>query len=275
MANVTQIIGVLVVCIAMVVGIAYWLDSRPDQRELTLDETQRLAGPLSPKELAASAAAITNTMNPIATISTSMGDIRLELFADQMPITVGNFVTLAEDGFYDGTKFHRVINGFMIQGGDPNSKSENELTYGTGGPGYTIQDEFVDGDLLTNTRGTIAMANTGQPNSGGSQFFINLTDNTPLDFDKQPLSSKHPVFGRVIEGLEVVDQIAVVDTDQRDIPVTPVVVNSVSISYEEAAVPAPAPTAAPAPDPEPSIETPESEPDTESVADDTTATSSQ
>jgi peptidylprolyl isomerase len=117
----------------------------------------------------------------------------------------------------------------MIQGVDSNSQGDDPSTYGTGGPGYTIEDEFVAGELLTNTRGTIAMANTGQPNSGGSQFFINTVDNTNLDFDKQPLTSKHPVFGRVTDGMEVVDAISAVDTGAGNVPVEPIVVESVAI----------------------------------------------
>ncbi|MAZ40547.1 peptidylprolyl isomerase [bacterium] len=162
-----------------------------------------------------------------ATFKTTEGDIVLELFVDQMPITTGNFIKLAQEDFYDGVQFHRVIENFMIQSGDPNTKGDDANTYGTGGPGYTIEDEFVEG--LSNVRGTISMANTGRPNSGGSQFFINLVDNTGLDFDKQPLTSKHPVFGKVIEGMEVVDAIGKTDTNFRDLPETPIVINDIVI----------------------------------------------
>jgi peptidylprolyl isomerase len=116
----------------------------------------------------------------------------------------------------------------MVQGGDPNTKGDDPTFYGVGGPDYTIEDEFVEG--LSNVRGTIAMANTGQPNSGGSQFFINLVDNTNLDFDKPPLSSKHPVFGKVIAGIDVVDAIAKVQTGPRDIPADPVVIETITVS---------------------------------------------
>jgi peptidylprolyl isomerase len=165
-----------------------------------------------------------------ATFHTNKGDIVLELETDKTPITVGNFVKLAREGFYDGTKFHRVIENFMIQGGDPNTKQEDTSLYGQGGPGYTIEDEFVDG--LSNVRGTISMANTGQPRSGGSQFFINLVDNTGLDFDKQPYTSKHPVFGHVIEGMDIVDIIAQIETDARDMPLEPVIIQSISVMEE-------------------------------------------
>nr|WP_287849304.1 peptidylprolyl isomerase [Methanothrix sp.] len=118
-------------------------------------------------------------------LETSMGNITIQLYSD-MPITTGNFLSLVEKGFYDGVIFHRIIDGFMIQGGDPEGT-------GMGGPGYTIEDEFTDNNR--NDRGTIAMANAG-PNTGGSQFFINLVDNNFLD-------DKHPAFGKVIEGMDV------------------------------------------------------------------------
>ncbi|MCD5380972.1 MAG: peptidylprolyl isomerase [Candidatus Pacebacteria bacterium] len=170
-------------------------------------------------------------MNPIAVLSTNLGVIEIELYQNQMPITAGNFVNLAKDGFYDGVKFHRIIDGFMIQGGDPITKTDDAMRYGTGGPDYSIPDEHIKGSLLTNVRGTISMANSG-PNSGGSQFFINLSDNTNLDFDQQPLSSKHPVFGRVVGGMDIVDKIAKVETNQRDLPVEAVVMESVTIRTE-------------------------------------------
>ncbi len=133
-------------------------------------------------------------------LETSMGNITLQLYSD-MPITVGNFEKLVKTGFYDGTIFHRVIDGFMIQGGDPEGT-------GMGGPGYTIKDEFTSHNR--NDRGTIAMANAG-PNTGGSQFFINLVDNNYLD-------TAHPVFGKVIDGMDVVDAIGKVKTDALDKP---------------------------------------------------------
>ena len=149
---------------------------------------------------------------------TNKGDIIIQLY-DDMPITAGNFQKLVEEGFYDGVIFHRVITEFMIQGGDPTGT-------GTGGPGYKIKDEFVEGH--SNTRGTLSMANSG-PNSGGSQFFINLVNNSFLDWNKQPSSSKHPVFGEVIEGMAVVDSIAKVPKDGRDKPLEDVVITKASV----------------------------------------------
>ncbi|MCA9354846.1 MAG: peptidylprolyl isomerase [Candidatus Kaiserbacteria bacterium] len=167
-------------------------------------------------------------MNPVAVLNTNMGTIEIELFEDYMPITAGNFAKLVEEGYYDGIKFHRVIDGFMVQGGDPITKTNEVLRYGTGGPGYAIPDEHIKGDHLTNVRGTISMANSG-PNSGGSQFFINLVDNTNLDFDKPPLTSKHPVFGQVVAGMDVVDAIGHVETNMNDLPLEDVVIESATI----------------------------------------------
>ncbi len=163
-----------------------------------------------------------------ATFETNYGTFTVELFTKEMPLTTQNFRDLAEKGFYDGTKFHRVIPGFMVQGGDPLTKDDRQKQrWGSGGPGYEIEDEFVDG--LSNVRGTLAMANRG-PNTGGSQFFINLADNSYLDFNKPPLQSKHPVFGRVVEGMDVVDTIAAVQTKGMDQPVQDVVIEKIILS---------------------------------------------
>ena len=150
---------------------------------------------------------------------TTKGDIKIQMH-DDMPITTGNFVKLSKEGFYDGVIFHRVIEDFMIQGGDPQGT-------GMGGPGYTIEDEFGHGH--SNVRGTISMANTGRPHSGGSQFFINLVDNTYLDKDDPRTPSAHPVFGKVIEGMDVVDAIGHVETDRRDRPLEDVVIKSIDV----------------------------------------------
>jgi len=165
--------------------------------------------------------------NTTVVMKTNKGDITIELFTKDMPVTAGNFLKLAQEDYYDGIKFHRVISNFMIQGGDPNSKDDSKLSmWGTGGPGYAIDDEFAEG--YSNARGTLSMANSG-PNTGGSQFFINLVDNSFLDFDKEPLTSKHPVFGRVIDGMDVVDSIAGVETGARDVPVEPIVIEDIEV----------------------------------------------
>lgn len=235
MANTKHIIFVLIASIVLAGLLAWWFETKnnPTVGETLLEGEEQLAGPLNAEELKVANPEITNTMNRFAVFNTNKGVIKLELFEDQMPITTGNFIKLAEEGFYNNTKFHRVIDGFMIQAGDPNSKGDDASSYGTGGPGYTIEDEFVAGELLTNVRGTIAMANTGQPNSGGSQFFINTQDNLGLDFDKEPLSSRHPVFGRVVEGMDVVDAISGVETGPRDLPVEPVVIESIMIVEQQ------------------------------------------
>lgn len=229
------VIGFLVGSIALVALMAYWFtkDTTSPEDILERSAAEQLEGPLTPEESEIKNPSNTNEMNTIVTLNTNRGAITLELFTDTMPVTTNNFINLAESGFYDGIKFHRVIDGFMIQAGDPHTKGENESLYGTGGPGYTIKDEFVSDPRLTNTRGTIAMANTGQPNSGGSQFFINLGDNTNLDFDKQPLSSKHPVFGRVIDGMDVVDAIGKTETAPGDLPVEAVIIESITVAAAE------------------------------------------
>ena len=229
MASIKQIIGVIGISIILIGLIGLWIDRNNREPEVLLDKNSELKGPLSPESIKTNNPVITNVMNPKAVMKTNKGTIEIELFEDKMPITVNNFVKLANEKFYDGIKFHRVIKNFMIQSGDPNTKGADVSTYGTGGPGYTVQDEFVADPLLSNVRGTIAMANTGQPNSGGSQFFINTVDNTGLDFNKEPFTSKHPVFGRVINGMDVIDAISTTETGERDLPVVPVVIESVTI----------------------------------------------
>lgn len=159
-------------------------------------------------------------MNKVAVFETNQGTFKIELYLDKAPITAGNFLKLAEQGFYNGTRFHRVIPKFMIQGGDPLSKdiSKKDM-WGTGGPGYAIKDEFGQG--LKNDKGTIAMANSG-PNTGGSQFFINVANNNFLD-------GKHPVFGKVIEGYDVVEKISNLKTNPGDAPVQDVIIKSIKI----------------------------------------------
>ena len=149
----------------------------------------------------------------IVLLETSEGNITIELY-DDMPLTAGNFKKLVEQGFYDGVIFHRVIPGFMIQGGDPTGT-------GRGGPGYTIKDEFTHAGGNKNVRGTISMANAG-PNTGGSQFFINVADNNFLN-------TKHPAFGKVIEGMDVVDKIVNTPRDRSDKPLKDVTIIKATI----------------------------------------------
>jgi cyclophilin family peptidyl-prolyl cis-trans isomerase len=151
--------------------------------------------------------------NPIAKLETNHGTVRVELFEDKAPRTAGNFIELAEKGFYDGVIFHRVIDGFMIQGGDPDGT-------GRGGPGYTIPDEFHT-ELRHDGKGILSMANAG-PNTGGSQFFITLAAAPWLD-------GKHAVFGKVIEGMDVVEKIGAVETGRGDRPVEDVRMDNVTV----------------------------------------------
>ena len=140
-------------------------------------------------------------------LHTTMGDITIRLYND-MPVTAGNFEKLVRSGFYDGTVFHRVIDGFMIQGGDPTDRKRRAGLYHP----RRVRERPLK------RPGTVAMANTGRPNTGGSQFFINLVDNTYLDWDDPRTPSAHPVFGEVVGGMDVVDRIGKVKTDSADRP---------------------------------------------------------
>lgn len=167
--------------------------------------------------------------NPTATLQTSLGDIQIELFVDQMPLTAGNFIKLAKAGFYDGLHFHRVIDGFMLQFGCPHSRDPNSPRAGTGdGPDGTIKDEHPPTAKLSNEPGTLSMANTGQPNSGSCQFFINTVHNSYLDWFS-PGASKHPVFGRVTAGMDVVKKIEKTETNASDRPLKPVQMVKVTV----------------------------------------------
>ena len=167
--------------------------------------------------------------NPIATCETSLGTFKVEIFMDKMPLTGKNFVDLAKSGFYNGLHFHRVIDKFMLQFGCPHSRDPNSGRAGTGGPPHgNIQDEHPAEHKLSNEPGTLSMANTGAPNSGGSQFFVNTVHNSYLDWFS-PGQSKHPVFGKVIEGMDVVHKIEKTPTDGGDRPKTPVQMISITV----------------------------------------------
>jgi cyclophilin family peptidyl-prolyl cis-trans isomerase len=181
---------------------------------------RRVLGPL----LAATLLALCgcgSTENPVVVIETSMGNIKVELFQDEAPITVKNFLQYVDDKHYDGTIFHRIIADFMIQGGGmtPEMKERNTR--------LPIKNESYNG--LSNKRGTIAMARTGKPDSATAQFFINVKDNTQLDRPRSPKSAEdvgYCVFGKVIEGMDVVDRIRLVPTSQ-DVPIEPVIIKSI------------------------------------------------
>jgi cyclophilin family peptidyl-prolyl cis-trans isomerase len=154
-----------------------------------------------------------------AEIETTLGKIKVKFYGADSPDTVANFLKLAKENFYTGTKFHRVIKGFMIQGGDPNSKTGNTATWGTGGPGYSFKDEFNAHKLVA---GSLAMANSG-PNTNGSQFFIVTAESTPW------LDGKHTNFGEVVSGMDVVTKIENVKTAAGDRPVEDVAIKSITL----------------------------------------------
>jgi peptidyl-prolyl cis-trans isomerase B (cyclophilin B) len=154
-----------------------------------------------------------------ALVKTNFGNIKIKFHGDASPLTVNNFMSLAEKGFYNGTKFHRVIKGFMIQGGDPNSKNDDWSTHGFGGPGYNFKDEFNSHKLV---KGSLAMANSG-PNTNGSQFFIVTADSTPW------LDGKHTNFGEVVEGMDIVLKIEAVKVNENDHPIEDVIVNNIEL----------------------------------------------
>ena len=179
--------------------------------EVTTDQKQSKTNSQIPSDLA--------TQYPKAIIKTSLGDIEVRLEADNAPLAVNNFLDLAQKEFYNGTKFHRVIKGFMIQGGDPYSKDDTaKNTWGTGGPGYTFNDELKGNEKYT--QGTLAMANSG-PNTNGSQFFIVTAD------PAASLSPSYTVFGHVIAGMDVALKIEKVATGEADRPVQDVVIKTI------------------------------------------------
>merc|ERR1719487_118239 len=182
--------------------------------------------------------------NPIAKFETTMGKFKAEIYLDRVPITASNFIDLCKTGFYEGIHFHRVIPGFMNQFGCPNAKDPKSTRAGTGGPpdgtfknlktggterrsnGGNIKDENISRD--TNGVGTLSMANTGSPNSGGSQFFMNVANNSNLDWFS-PGASKHPVFVKIIDGYDVAVAISKVPT-RNDNPITPIMMNSITVN---------------------------------------------
>lgn len=223
---------IIVVLLVILLGVWYWTFKNKDVEEVPLSESLALNSegyddnqegvntenkvPENPNQIISEE----QQKDMTATLKTSMGEIVIEFYSST-PKTVENFVKLSKDGFYDGTKFHRVIKGFMSQGGDPLSKDDSKVNlWGTGGPGYKFTDEITPENR--NDKNTISMANAG-PNTNGSQFFINATNNNFLD-------TKHTVFGRVIKGAEVAEAINNVQTGPNDRPVTPVVLEQVIVN---------------------------------------------
>jgi cyclophilin family peptidyl-prolyl cis-trans isomerase len=166
--------------------------------------------------------------NAIAVFETTEGTFKAEIFEDQMPITAANFIALVESGFYNGIHFHRIIPGFMVQFGCEFARTFGHPRAGTGSsPLGNIQDEHTA--RLSNEPGTLSMANTGRPNSGGSQFFINTVDNARLDWFS-PGPSRHPVFGAVVSGQDIVRKIETAPTTGSDRPVTPIQVKHIAVT---------------------------------------------
>jgi peptidylprolyl isomerase len=210
----------------LICGGGYWFFTRntstvpavtDNKVQTTQTETPTTVAPVNNQQVTNS---VDNKKIMSATLHTSMGDITIDFRQTGTPNTVANFIKLAKEGFYDGTKFHRVIKGFMDQGGDPFTKDDSKKAeWGRGGPGYMFNDEIGAGN--SNDAGTIAMANSG-PNTAGSQFFINAVPNHNLD-------SGYTVFGKVTAGMDVVTAINNTPTDSSDRPLTPVVLKSVTL----------------------------------------------
>lgn len=201
----------LMVSMMLLVTVGCFGNSSQKQDEL---KSSGLSDGMKYSDMAKESEAPANQKNRIAVFDTNQGQFSVELFEDKAPITTKNFITLVEKGFYNGLIFHRVIDNFMIQGGDPNGN-------GTGGPGYTIPDEF-NAALQHDSAGVLSMANAG-PNTGGSQFFITLVKTPWLD-------GKHAVFGKVVDGLDIVKKIGKVKTGANDKPIEDVIINQITIT---------------------------------------------
>jgi cyclophilin family peptidyl-prolyl cis-trans isomerase len=168
--------------------------------------------------------------NPTVTVTTSVGTIRAEVYADTMPATAENFLRLVGDGFFDGQHIHRVIDGFVVQMGCPHSRDPASPLVGNGeAPWGAIRDEFPKRHKLSNEPGTLAMANGG-PDSGSSQFFVNLAHNKRLDWFRWfGRAGRHPVFGRVVDGMSLVEHIGRSPTDDLDRPINPVKIEGIAV----------------------------------------------
>jgi cyclophilin family peptidyl-prolyl cis-trans isomerase len=217
-------VSIIVVLVLVVFGI--WFSSRNPVSEINKGDTvvEKINSPEVILDTKPEVTPENNTNDTKkimqAVLNTNKGAITIEFFDAQAPNTVANFVKLAQEGFYDGIKFHRVIAGFMIQGGDPLTKDDSKMAmWGTGGPGYQFADEL--GPTNKNDVGTISMANAG-PNTNGSQFFINVAANNFLD-------GKHTVFGKVVAGMDVVTVIENVKVGANDRPIEAVVINSITL----------------------------------------------
>lgn len=210
----------IIILIIFVLGFVYFLN---DKKSVSIDTYQPIVTNESgvvEEDLVVNNLQDNNKKVMQATLNTNKGAITIEFHTENAPKTVENFTKLAQEGFYDGIKFHRVIKDFMIQGGDPLTKDDTKMDYwGTGGPGYKFNDEISSNNK--NDKGTISMANSG-PNTNGSQFFINTNNNNFLD-------TKHTVFGHVTSGMDVVEAIQNTQTGVNDRPAEAVVINSITL----------------------------------------------
>lgn len=213
---------IFAIIIIAVVGFVMYASGLEREVQRPVDTANVTIEPITDTTVTIKPETIITSTKPMTTaiVTTNKGVITLELFADKAPKTVENFTKLANSGFYNGTRFHRVIKGFMIQGGDPLSKDlANQNRWGTGGPGYAFEDEIHSAN--NNVIGTIAMANAGA-NTNGSQFFINVANNNFLD-------PKHTVFGRVTAGMDVVTAIENTKTAPGDRPLEEMLIQKVEI----------------------------------------------
>lgn len=210
---------ILIICSLFLTACQTNKNTKPENSNIKINTSKQNNQELNMNQNSQQLSKPTMTIDPqqkyTAVIKTNFGDITVELFADLSPVTVNNFVYLAQKHFYDNTIFHRVIKDFMIQGGDPEGS-------GRGGPGYTFEDEFNDQKLV---QGSLAMANAG-PNTNGSQFFIVTKDSTPW------LDGKHTNFGKVIDGMDVVIKIQAVATDENDRPTEKILIQSIEVKNE-------------------------------------------
>ncbi len=221
---------IIVVVIVLILGGLFFINHKSEKVESEVNKVENYSteqGNAIPNENEVSTEVKNSNINNnkkenimYATLHTNMGDIKIEFLEEYAPNTVANFKTLAGENFYNGIKFHRVIKGFMIQGGDPLTKDDTKAAmWGTGGPGYKFDDEITE--MNSNAIGTISMANAG-PNTNGSQFFINVANNSFLN-------DKHTVFGKVVAGMDVVTKIENTPTMPGDRPITPVVIESITL----------------------------------------------
>lgn len=223
------IISIIIVALVIIAAFIFARNNKKDDTVIIDDGAQTQSdqssmsdtqNPLPTNSTGTNSAAPKTMEYSQAVLHTNMGDITIALDNKNTPMTAENFAKLAGSGFYNNTKFHRVIAGFMIQGGDPNSADDSKMDlWGTGGPGYKFADEIKPTN--SNVKGTIAMANAG-PNTNGSQFFINVADNSFLN-------TKHTVFGYVTSGYDIVEKISKTKTGVNDRPVDPIIVTSIDL----------------------------------------------